>query len=390
MARGVHSRALSTGSAPGSRPATSSGRSPRAAHRRLQRRGALAARNLSAGRIPSRGAQPHEQVAEIQRSRLLAGAVGAIEEHGYAGLTVAQITRRARVSRRTFYELFENREACLLALLEDAGAALEGELRAADLGALAWRERVRGGLSVILCFLDRDPALARVLLDQSSQGGSRVRARRGEIQARLAAALDEGREASARAGECGPLTAEGLVGATLGIIGARLSPASSQPLAGLLGELTGMIVLPYLGAAAARRERARPAAIAANADAGRQAGGRVALGSDPLDGLRIRMTYRTARVLEAIAREPGVNNRMVAESAGIQDQGQISKLLARIERVGLITNAGEGHAKGEPNAWRLTTTGERVAQALHLHIVGEHGAAPGGAARALRVAPVEA
>ena len=42
---------------------------------------------------------------EMQRSRLLVGAVGAIEEHGYAGATVAHITARAKVSRRTFYEL---------------------------------------------------------------------------------------------------------------------------------------------------------------------------------------------------------------------------------------------------------------------------------------------
>src|ERR1700691_406433 len=55
----------------------------------------------------------YEQVAEIQRSRLLAVAVRAIEELGYTRATVAHITRRARVSRRTFYELFANREECL-------------------------------------------------------------------------------------------------------------------------------------------------------------------------------------------------------------------------------------------------------------------------------------
>ena len=58
-------------------------------------------------------------VAEIQRSRLLAAAVGAIEEFGYAHATVAQITSRARISRRTFDELFDNREECLIALIEE-------------------------------------------------------------------------------------------------------------------------------------------------------------------------------------------------------------------------------------------------------------------------------
>ncbi|HSZ70927.1 MAG TPA: TetR/AcrR family transcriptional regulator [Solirubrobacteraceae bacterium] len=358
MARAARPRALPVGAAPAAGPATSA-RGSRVAGRRLQRRGA---RELAPDRIPAREDAPREQVAGIQRSRLLAGALGAIDEHGYAQLTVAQITRRARVSRRTFYELFENREACLLALLDDAVAAIAGELRAADLGALAWHERVRGGLSVILCFFEREPALARVLLEQSAQGGPRVRERRAELQARLAAALEEGREVSARAEQCGPLTAEGLVGAAVGIVGARLAPGSREPLADLLGELTGMIVLPYLGARAARRERARPAPQVA---AGRRVCPRVTLARDPLDGVHIRMTYRTARVLEAIAREPGISNRMVAESAGIHDQGQVSKLLARIERLGLTAKVGEGHAKGEPNAWQLTATGERVAQAMH-------------------------
>jgi DNA-binding MarR family transcriptional regulator len=71
-------------------------------------------------------------------------------------------------------------------------------------------------------------------------------------------------------------------------------------------------------------------------------------------------------VLEAIAELPGVSNRLVAEHAGISDQGQVSKLLARLEGLGLLVNSGEGHAKGEPNAWRLTSLGERVTRHLAL------------------------
>ena len=55
--------------------------------------------------------------------------------------------------------------------------------------------------------------------------------------------------------------------------------------------------------------------------------------------------------------EPGISNRVVAERAGVTDQGQISKLLARLERLGLAFNSGNGHAKGEANAWTLTAAG---------------------------------
>src|ERR1700691_5771048 len=190
---------------------------------------------------------PAAQVAEIQRSRLLAGALGALNEHGYARTTVAQITSRSRVSRRTFYELFENREACLAALLEDILGTLREELEAAGLEDLAWRERVRGGLWVILCFFDRQPTLARVLMEQSAHGGARVLERREQIHARLAAILDEGRGERSRGGECSSLTGGGLIGAVGGIVNARLSRREPEPMRGLLGELMGLIVLPYLG-----------------------------------------------------------------------------------------------------------------------------------------------
>ncbi len=298
---------------------------------------------------------------EIQRSRLLAGAVAALEELGYTQTTVTQITERARVSRRTFYELFENRDECLGALLDDVLGMLEGELAEAGLEGFAWRERVRRGLGVILGFFDREPALARVCVVHSQQGGPAILARREEVLARLAGAIDEARGESARAADCSPLTAEGLVGAAFGIVYARVARGERRPLTDLLGELTGMIVLPYLGAAAARREQNRSVSEPASA-AGRGSSAFLPARRDPLGELQMRLTYRTAQVLECIAREPGTSNRVVAERAGVTDQGQISKLLARLERLGLAVNSGNGHARGEANAWTLTQLGREVAQ----------------------------
>jgi DNA-binding MarR family transcriptional regulator len=88
---------------------------------------------------------------------------------------------------------------------------------------------------------------------------------------------------------------------------------------------------------------------------------------DPLTGLNMRITHRTLLVLAAIAelgeRGPKPCNREVAEQAGITDPGQISKLLARLEGLGLIANNGDGQALGERNAWTLTARGEEVEQA---------------------------
>ena len=331
-------------------------------------------------RAPSAGSVSSGRLGEIQRSRLLVGAVAAIDESGYAGVTVEQITSRARVSRRTFYELFENRESCLAALLEDVVGIIEGEIAAAGLGGRAWRERVRGGLLAILGFFDREPAIARVCVVQALSAGPRVLEYREGVLGRLAGVLDEGRGESARGGGCTPLVAEALVGAAFGIVYARLLRRESRPLVDLVGELMGLIVLPYLGPGVARREQrstrtAIPAGASSEAGGAGESSGAGALRKGPVGAggdlsvlaeLPMRLTYRTVRVLECVAERPGVSNRVVSEWAGVSDQGQISKLLARLERLGLILNSGEGHAKGEPNAWALTPLGREVTERLSM------------------------
>ena len=307
-----------------------------------ERRGAQVSRGLVAGDVPG-GGFSHARLIEIQRARLLAAAVRAVDELGYADTTVAHITARARVSRRTFYEMFPDREACLAGVLEDVLGLIAADLAAAGLDDLAWRERVRMGLWTILAFLDREPALARVCVVQALRGGSQILERREAVLAQLAAVVDEGRLLDgARGAQCTPITAEGLVGAAFAIVYARLLKGERRPLTGLLGELMGMIVLPYQGAAAARREQARPAPDPSTR-AARRGGGLAAEGvADPLGGVPMRLTYRTARVLEGIAEHPGASNREAGTYAGIPDPGQVSKLLARLERLGLLANGSGG------------------------------------------------
>jgi AcrR family transcriptional regulator len=309
------------------------------------------------------------QVSEIQRSRLLAAAVRVVDEYGYSDTTVTHITSGARISRRTFYELFENREDCLAAAFEYLLELISTELAAAGLDGLPWRERLRAGLWAILSLFDREPVLARMCVVQTLRGDRHILERRAEVLALLAGVVDEGRAEGPRGRDLVPLTAEGLVGAAHSIVYARLLKDDPEPLTGLLGDLMGMIVLPYLGPDAARREQARPAP-AQSPHALRASGGTTGEGApaegNPLEGIPMRVTYRTARVLRQISEQPGISNREVADRAGISDQGQISKLLSRLERFGLLRNTGEGRAKGEPNAWTLTPTGVRVAQSILL------------------------
>jgi DNA-binding MarR family transcriptional regulator len=142
----------------------------------------------------------------------------------------------------------------------------------------------------------------------------------------------------------------------------RLLEDHRQPLEDLLGSLMSMIVLPYLGTRAASRELSRPVAYQTVDPLADGAIAAVRQG-DPLDGLNMRLTYRTVRVLAVVGEFPGASNREIAERSGIIDQGQISKLLTRLARLELVLNRGEGQERGASNAWHLTPRGAQIERA---------------------------
>ncbi len=307
-----------------------------------------------------------ERLGELQRARILSAAFEVVCERGAANVSVAHVVERSGVSRRTFYEQFSDREDCLLAAFEQALASASARVLPAFEAGGSWRERIRMGLVALLSLLDEEPSIGRVLIVESLACGPRVSERRGHAIAQVTRAIDEGRilkgtSAQARTDTAPPLAAEGVVGGALAVIQARLSETEREPLIGLANPLMGMILLPYLGQAAARRELERPlpAPVTHERDG--------LLLSDPFKDAGMRLTYRTVRALMAIAEHPEASNRLIGESAGIADQGQISKLLGRLQRIGLVSNAGLGPGQGAPNAWSLTEKGRRLADSIRAH-----------------------
>ncbi len=298
------------------------------------------------------------QVTEIQRGRMLAAAVDAVDDVGYAGMTVAQVISRARVSRKTFYDVFADREDCFLAAFEQALEQAGEVVREAYAGADSWREGARAALGRLLAMMDDEPALTKLCLVEALAAGERVLERRAAVLDRLAAVVEEGRR---EPGALDPpaVAAEGVVGAVFQVLHSRVLEGSDEPLFELLGPLMSMIVLPFLGTRAAGREVGRTTPRPETTGQRRPRAGSV----DPLGGLKMRLTYRTVRVLMVIAERSGASNREIAEGSGISDQGQISKLLGRLARLELVENRGEGQERGAANAWHLTARGAAVERA---------------------------
>jgi AcrR family transcriptional regulator len=321
-----------------------------------------------------------ERVIDIQRARILAAMVEECAERGAGNVTVAHVVARAGVSRRTFYELFTDREDCFLGAFDEGVARVSRYVLDTYDPSARWVARVRSALVSLLAFLDSERGLGQLLIVGSLGAGHRALHRRRRGIAQMIALVEEGATETRAGGELPPLTAEGIVGGVLSVLHARLldpappptvraphakdrgegSPVPERGLIELTGPLMGMIVLPYLGPAAARRELTRPVP--------KPAVGTHHAEGNPLGELEMRLTYRTVRVLMAIAalggRGPGPSNRVVADAAEVTDQGQMSKLLARLQQIGLIDNAGGGAARGEPNAWTLTEKGWRVQGAI--------------------------
>ena len=140
------------------------------------------------------GGSGRGRVGEIQRARII-GAMGElVRERGPGAVTVAHVVARSGVSRRTFYELFTDREDCFLAAFDIAIArAAETVGRRAYEAAGKWRERVRAGLQAALCFLDAEPELGYLCVVGALGGGDRALERRTLVVRRLVDVVHEGR-----------------------------------------------------------------------------------------------------------------------------------------------------------------------------------------------------
>jgi AcrR family transcriptional regulator len=317
------------------------------------------------------------QLADLQRARVLSAMFDVATEWGVGNVTVAHVVERSGVSRRTFYELFEDREDCFLAAFEQAlGFASERVLPAYESQEM-WPERIRAALSALLSFIDEEPVVGKLLIVESLSGAPRTLEHRRQAIGRITSAIDGGRtlkgipkghaaDEEARAAAPAPLTAEGIVGGVLSVIHSRLVEKPREPLVGLLNQLMSMIVLPYLGSTAARRELDRPVPRPES----RHKAQAEPLLSDPFKDAGMRLTYRTVRVLMAIVEHPGASNRTIGQSAGIDDQGQTSKLLGRLQRIGLVSNTGLGPGQGAPNAWTLTEKGCQIVHTIRGHTEG--------------------
>lgn len=197
---------------------------------------------------------PPEYIAEHQRERVLAAIAAQLHERGYDGTTVAEVSKRAGVSKSDFYSHFGSKEACFVIAYDGAVERLRADLLAACAeGESDWADGVCAGLTAVLAALTAEPAEANLLLVEGLRAGPGVCERFRVAVESFVPYLRDGAPADTSAGRPSESADEAVVGGIASLLGRRVLAGEADRLARFFPELAEFALTPYLGVAEARR-----------------------------------------------------------------------------------------------------------------------------------------
>lgn len=195
---------------------------------------------------PSAWIQPEELTFPAHRSRLLVGALQTVSECGYPNTTVKKIVAAAGVSRRTFYEHFASKEACVLAAYDRAIDWLEGKIARAGGQAEDWATAVRAAIVTALDLLAADLRLAALCSTEILRVGRAGGVRYEAFVERLGPPLRAGRARCPWGAELPLLLEETMIRGAIWLVGYRLRDHDPHRIADLAPDVTHFLLGPYL------------------------------------------------------------------------------------------------------------------------------------------------
>ena len=205
---------------------------------------------------------PHSLVVENQRDRILESVAAMCASKGYAEMTVEDVCTDAEVSRRTFYDLFDDKEQCFLDAYDQiVGRLFRAVSRAYSAGERPWTDRITSGLRALVEVFAADPALARVAVVDVLAAGQPALERRDAALRGFAAFFEPGSNVLPAEMTGHELLAQAVGGGLYEGLYAHVAEGKTASLPALLPDLVYCALVPYLGHAPA--VSARKAARAA-------------------------------------------------------------------------------------------------------------------------------
>ena len=126
------------------------------------------------------------EAEELQRRGLLEAFCRAVEERGLAATTIADIVRHARVSKRTFYEHFPDKEACFFAAYRAIAVEVMRQVAAAVNFSASWEAQIEAAVRAYVGALDSRPKLTRAFFLEIHAAGPRAIGLRREVLSEFA------------------------------------------------------------------------------------------------------------------------------------------------------------------------------------------------------------
>jgi AcrR family transcriptional regulator len=309
-------------------------------------------------RRASRAPQPG-----LQRARLIASMTALSRERDWHGISVDRICEHAAMSRRTFYEHFDDAEDCFASAIEEALGSLWDEVDAAvtQVGD-DWAEQVAVAIVTFLAALELDRPRAWMAIMEPLYGNGRARAARQVVVDRFVALLERG-PADDDADRVPASTAAGTIG---GLWELALQHVSGGEDAVGIDEAAGSAIFlalsPFVGRHEAMRHAfgaRKPSDVVAAARAAATADTAPAVDAE-LAQAALRLTELAADTLRHVAAHPGCGNVEIADAIGVAHESQMSRVLRRLADDGLA----ESRREGRSHAWGLTDRGAAVAARL--------------------------
>jgi AcrR family transcriptional regulator len=189
---------------------------------------------------------PRTVVSKIQRDRLLRAMAKTVAEYGYQETTVRRLLGRAGLSRRTYYELFEDKEECFLAAYDEAIDHLLGLVVEAYRAGEAPEQKIERGLRAFLQFCADEPDVARMCIVEVLAAGPAARARRAETMDRLATLMEGALNELRGDEELSRLSARGLIGGVHELIYTPIDRGETEQLPDLAEQIVASQVAPLV------------------------------------------------------------------------------------------------------------------------------------------------
>jgi AcrR family transcriptional regulator len=193
-------------------------------------------------------------VPRDSRARLLSSGLQLVQKGGGEIVDVESVCELADSSRGSFDESFADRTDFMLALFDEFAERARADLDAAARRHTRWDDRVRAAVHQLLARIDRNPRLARFVIVEAAAGEPPLQARRARLLADLTQALEAGAPEGPSESAPAPFDGDAVVATAVAILHGRLLEDPVPRLTDLAGPLMAAIVLPYMGAEAARAE----------------------------------------------------------------------------------------------------------------------------------------